>query len=315
MESIFQSLQKKENYEKLAIDRYRVIFSRKKEIRKYLDIKKVTMLNDDVSFMGVDTSFEMLKNYLSKIEYVCIGIASWFNGEESFSDYDYEDKAIYEVETGEYESLLKGLSIFLEIEMIEKLSGKFKYAFMDRSIISLIAGINQSVVLSQRIYNQSKIAQRILDTYPEIIKKLYKILKRSGVIMAVKRSSREELKENLSQYFGQIVSNDYEIAFVILDEGEYIELPITQKYDFNLPKVELRDELFSLIKTGHIVYMKGMNNKIFKLETFDKQFPDEIVYTQTCTNSNELLILQECDTKARNYLKLFKEKSLIGGYK
>lgn len=314
--NIFNSLQKKEQYEKELIDRYKKIYEYKDKIRKCFKIKKVKILNDDVSFVGVDTSFEMLKNYLSKIEYVCIGIAYWFNGEEQFSNYDYEEMSLYEAETGEYESLLKGLSIIMEINMLDKLSGKFAYSFMDRSIISLIAGINQSIVLSQRIYMQSKIAKLLLTMYPETIKKLYKILKRPGLVLSVKRSSREELKEHITKFLNfKPISNDYEIAFVVLEQGEYVELPITQKYNFNLPKTDLIIDMFNLIKTGKIVYMKGINGRIFKFEIFNEHFPDEIVYTQTCTNSNELLILQECDKKAKNYLQFFKEKFLIGGYR
>lgn len=318
-----EAIEKKQDFEtQLITQRFYTLYSVKEHIRRYIDIAKVDFLNEDVSIMGVDASFDMLKNFLSRVEYICVGVASWFNYDETVSIYGDEEQVLYEVETGEYEILLKGISIAMEIDLIERFSGKFKYAFMDRSIISLIAGINQSISFASKIRNKSKLAQSIIEQYPFILKKLYTILKRAGTILSVKRSSRDEFKQFLLKHTEQHLHEhikyytDYEIGFVLLEPSEYVILPLSNHYKFNLPHAEFRDELLHFIeKNGFVIYMKGINNKVYKFEIFNSSFPDEAVYTQTTTDSNELLILNECDRKAKFFLNFFKEKSLIGGYR
>lgn len=322
MERILSSLEKKKKYEKQALDYFNQIYQKRDEIRRNLPIKEIKFLNDDSSFIGVDTSFEILKNYLSRVEYVCIGIATWFNSMESHldSEYGHEDRALYEVETEEYDLLIKGLAISMEIEMVERLSKKFKYAFMDRSFISMMVGLNQALRVAKKTNSESILAQKLLEKSQDILTKLQKMLNRSGLIFSVKRSSREELKNEVQNFFPDIALNDYELAYITLNQGEYIELPIDPSIlKRNYLSLELidsfLDDVSEIISGGETIYLKGINNRIFKFEVFKEKFPAELAYTQTCTTSNELLIIQECDRIAKNYLQLFREKSLVGGYR
>lgn len=321
MDNLFSALQKKHIIENNAIKRYEVIYNYKDKIRKCLDINRINILNRSVSFAGIDSSYEILTNYLNNVEYICVGVANWFNNESYLSEYNQEDSVLYEVETGEYDVFLKGLSIFMETEMTEKMSNCFAYVFMDRSVISLIAGINQSVSVANRIQKSCKLATKLVNDYTKTIDKLYSVINSGNVIMSMKRSSREELKDHLSRYFGHIQSNDYEILFTVLEVGEYIILPMSNKYTFNLPqmqKMKLINEIFQKIAKGFVIYVKGLNGKIFKFEYFGETITDdmmEILFMQTCTADNEILILQECDRSAKRFLRFFKEKSIIEKYR
>ena len=314
LDQLAEGFIKKENIANYWENMDKIVYNEVENIKNKIPIKKVKD-TDYMGYLAVDSAF-VIKDYLYTSCYYCVAVSLSDDQKENLitdiadiSGLNYEINCAIESEPEHETRLLEGMALSMEFNLLEKYSRSYPLIFIDNSIISVIIKLNSflTYILNKNNREKSEIVDYFAKKYDSIIDSVYNVLKRKNFIACPKRSGRTELVDYLKEQnlIDFKINNDLFLANYLLNAGEYISLPIQQK-KYNLSgNYDKKEELFNIINSCKVYYLKGLSGKVFKFEVAGDLLVD-VVYPYTL--SKELVVLEEVDRKAKNYLNLLMNK-------
>ncbi len=275
-----------------------------KKLRDDVEIKCVEGGGHYKRYVAVDSAYD-LGNYQYIMEYLVVSVAMFDSrGEASLHDLPEVDTLVrVDLEEEYSRRILEGAGAALELILAARYIGDLPVIYLDGSFATFVIKINSMLFLLKDFREDSEFFRDLWKIGGEAVRCYHRLLTKGGVVACPKMSMRAEFYDHyhLEKLRGlEKARNDALILNFLLDEGEYVEVPI-QRHSYNLlfSDEKIKKELFDRINSAKVYYLKGMSGKIFKFEAVSP-FDADAVYPLTL--GKELLPLMEADRMAKDFL-------------
>lgn len=279
------------------------------------------------SFIAVDSAYASRTDALRRVEYVVVGVASWFARSDVLTFYESDEGVFfYEDDSRVEDALLSALGTASELKLLSKHSDQFRWAFLDGSLIfSHLVHLKAGQTVALRAKERLGIVRSVLEENASCVEVLKNVLRQGNLVAVPKKSRKNEFRDHVASRWKNwknvTLYNDYELFNVILEEGEHVEL--TNLVDrkevddilLNLHSLGLNldDETKRKLRNFKLFYVKGRDGIVHRVEFYgaSEYFPADVVYSQSVTNTSQLAFIAEADEQAKKYLKLFFPEKVL----
>jgi len=262
-------------------------------------------------YIAVDSAYTMVPHTFA-VEYLAVAVAAMdTRGLHSSILYEFpEFDALAQVEIEESLSrrILEGMGSSLELLLADRYRGTFPVIYLDGSLDTFVIKLNSLLSLTgSAAATTNSFYLKLRNLSEQAAHAFHRLLKQKGIIAVPKISFRNEFIHHYELYKHEEfkgVQGDYPILHLLLEEGEYVEVPIRSKAHALSGIGDFKSEIFDAIRSAKVFYMKGLSGKVYKFEVVGEMAP-ETVYP--LTPGQELLPLFEADRLAKDHLSMLLE--------
>lgn len=272
-------------------------------------VRKVIYISD-LSVGAVDSAYLAHQSFLSKVLHIIVSVSCIFkDGNVSYGDVggkffeDFEERSF----------ILKSLSAFFEISDAFDIYDVVDIVLLDRRLISILISMEQGVVNAVK-HSQGIIDKEIINyltgNYFDVIRNLRVMMEGGRIIFTSKVSnSNTEIINSYRELSFNERMNDYELCYILLDEGEYITTPLDIR-DYYIPAilkdnkaaVEEIERIIKMSKEYSVVFLKA-RGRIYKFESRNPQRDASLIYrSMWYSSTNEFPYLDFTDKEAKAFL-------------
>lgn len=316
LENIWEAYEKRERLIQDVFEHREKIKEEISFIRKEVDIKKVYPSDEYVRYVAVDSAYE-LQNYGYITEYLAVAVAvmdTRDSGGKSFYDIPDVDTLVnVDLEEEFSRRILEGIGASLELILAAQYVRDLPAVYLDGSFSTFIIKLNSLLTLVKEHLSERRFFREVYELGRKAVKDYHLILRKGNVVACPKMSFRTEFYDHYKLDHRKELAtmrNDYLLLDLLLEEGEYVEVPI-QRHDYNLafPDEQIKTELFDKINRAKVYYLKGLSGKVYKFEAASL-FDPEAVFPLTA--GKELLPVMEADRLAKDYLNALLREEYPG---
>lgn len=329
LESFDKILQRQEdNFRKRIAELEMLEDIMRKRVRPGIKLGTATG-NASASAMAVDSAYKSSdEDILRRVEYAVVGVATWITSYDVIGFHERDAAlAIYEEDTAEEESLLKALGAVAEMQLLYRNAGQTRWAFLDGSLFSTLIRLKAGLAVAIK-RGAGGIYARAREEILKCSEYLNEVLRHGNLITVPKRSTGEEFKACvLPLWEGAENFNDFELATMCLENGEYVDLSShveqgrvnvlldgMKKLGFQVDRV-----IEEKLRNFGLFYVKGYDGVVHRVEFFGSKeyFPADMVALQSVSGTSELALIAHADRMAKEYLKaLFPDSNMpFGSFK
>lgn len=309
LESIWEAYARREELVQRALRRRDEIKQAALALRGEVEIRRVHPGPEYKRYVAVDSSYD-LQNYGHATEYLAVAVAvldTQNHGGPFFYDLPEVDTLVrVDLEEEFSRRILEGVGAALELILAEEYVGDLPVIYLDGSFATFVIKLNSLLTLVKEHVDQGRFFQELLELGNQAVTAYRRVIRKGNAVACPKMSVRTEFYDHYQLGNRKELAaarNDYLLLDLLLEEGEYVEVPI-QRHEYNLAFSEerVKEELFESINRAKVYYLKGLSGKVYKFEAAGL-FDPEAVYPLTL--GKELLPMMEADRLAKDYLNGF----------
>lgn len=275
-----------------------------------VEIKQVSPSSEYRRYVAVDSAYD-LQSYGYATEYLVVAVAmldtQGHRGRFFYDLPEVDTLARVDLEEEFSRRILEGVGAALELILADRYMRDVPMIYLDGSFATFVIKLNALLTLvKQQKDQQSKFFQELLELGNQAVKAYHRVIRKGNAVACPKMSTRTEFYDHYQLGIREELAtakNDYLLLDLLLEEGDYVEVPI-QRHGYNLAFSEerVKEELFESINCAKVYYLKGLSGKVYKFEAAGL-FDPEAVYPLTL--GKELLPMMEADRLAKDYLNGF----------
>jgi len=317
LSTLSEALRKKEDLVQAILEKKSMLAKASGLIRKHLKESGALLRadgRDGPGYAAVDSSFGTII-YGPLVEYVVVAVAVSDEGAEEGvlvgTDDGTDALAHVGIEEEYHSRAIEGMGMSAELVLAEGYRSKVPLVYLDGSFSTFIIKLNSMLTLSAE-GGAARFTQELRRMGERAVRAFHRLLSEGTVVACPKMSTRNEFSEAFGDLLARhgLPQNDYLILEEVLGEGEYVEVPIRKaRYALRYGDEILIRELFHLINSARVVYMKGASGKVYKFEVLGEFDPG---WAYPFTVGKELLPIQEADRTAKEYLSLIVDEAYPG---
>lgn len=310
LESIWEAYDRREELVERARQRRKEIEQAVLGLREEVEVRHVLPGSEYKRYVAVDSAYD-LQIYGHATEYMAVAVAVLDTRDHRgrfFYDLPEVDTLVrVDLEEEFSRRILEGVGAALELILAARYVGDLPVIYLDGSFATFVIKLNSLLTFVKKHKDQSPFFRELWELGTQAVKDYHRIVRKGNAVACPKMSIRTEFYD----YYGldtrkelTAARNDYLLLDLLLEEGEYVKVPI-QKHEYNLAfdkEEEVKEELFESINNAEVYYLKGLSGKVYKFEAAGK-FDLEAVYPLTL--GKELLPIMEADRLAKDYLNGF----------